>query len=155
MIKCYICNLSFAAALHFRNHFKTHELLGDIILPLKCLNCPGVGTYSKTSSFMRHMETYHISTKSTYSKDTDGFTNLASDGASNFIQFDTCAVANEATNVSLASNEYDNNVENVSWKDAMRNEAASLVASLRSNSCIPHSLVPNIMQSCNAIVNYP
>lgn len=141
MLVCYLCKRQCANTAVFADHLRTHELLGDIRLPIRCINAD-CGHFAKLSNLLRHINKFHSEVPN------------ARIGLPDRSECSSLTQPSE----SLGTGEVlalhgQSNVE-VCYGKAVENEATALVASLRAKSSVAHSLIPEVIQSCQRSLNY-
>ena len=128
MFVCYICSKTEESLAAFRSHLQYHNVVGELKLPLLCMECKG--SFAKIYTLIRHVQNYHGNTKVA--------------GSQNSVHDSYCSdvtVNNDCCNVESQARE--------NFLDDMRNEGIALVASLRANSSIPFTVIPSVIDSVN------
>jgi hypothetical protein len=140
MLTCSVCkeNRSFVNTAALGDHLRTHELLGEIRFPMRCVDVECGGRYSKLSNLLRHVDKFHKNEgKFAFGVETNIKSAVISSGSS----------SHDPTSEPLCQSRY-----GIS-EDAVQNEATALVAALRAKSGVSHSHIPEIMQSCQRVLN--
>lgn len=128
MFVCYICSKTEESLAAFRSHLQYHNVVGELKLPLLCMECKG--SFAKIYTLIRHVQNYHGNTKFA--------------GPQHSVHDSYCSdvtVNNDCCNVESQARE--------NFLDDMRNEGIALVASLRANSSIPFTVIPSVIDSVN------
>ena len=130
MFVCYVCSKSEETIAAFRSHLQYHNVIGELKLPLLCVECKS--SFAKIYTLIRHVQTYHRDTKFA------GPQNPAHDDR---YSSDVVTVDDDGCNVESVSGE--------NYLEHVRNEGVALVASLRANSSIPFTVIPSVIDSIN------
>lgn len=146
MYVCYVCHHSihqcdFSA---ISRHLSDHLLFGELKYPIHCQQEYCCSCFKTISNFLRHYKMYHAATvPKSY--------NMSAEHA----ECDTDESDSEIDiNVELSSamNNCDTVVPTLPLKE-IQNEALKLCCMLKSNSAVPYSIVPEVMSSCNGMLN--
>lgn len=141
MFVCYLCKRQRPSTAVFADHLRTHELLGDNRLPIKCMyvDC---GHFTKLSNLLRHINKFHGEV---------GNTRIA---VSDQTEPSYLTLVSEPPGTGEVSALHGQSNVEVCYAKAVTIEATALVASLRTKSSVAHSLIPEVIQSCQRSLNY-
>jgi len=144
MYNCYICGTQSPSVHAFRSHLQTHFVLGELTCPIKCRQGHCKSTFNKLFNFVRHLNQFHAvdhTVKSTYFD-----SGIGADTSDVDVDADVDIESENDMPVLHRVNDR-NHVEN------LKQEAISVVASLRANSSIPYSVIPEIVQSVDSMIS--
>jgi len=140
MYYCYICAAQSLSVSAFRSHLQTHLVLGDLTCPIKCRQGNCKSTFNKLCNFICHLLQFHaVDHTVTTGANAQADTSEVDDCAYNGIESE-----NDLPVVHRLRDR--NHVEN------LQQEAVSMVASLRANSSVPYSVVPEVVQSVDSMI---
>lgn len=121
MLTCYICLKAETTVNSLRAHLKRHSVVGELVLPLRCLDCKS--TFSCLYNLIRHVQSFHSSVNETTPDISHNLYVEHTDDAMESSDADVMDVVMHSDMTEL--------------HDRVKNESISLVASLRANSSIP------------------
>jgi hypothetical protein len=147
MFLCYICGRHYDTAVEICSHLRSHELFGELHFPIKCCFDGCSADFSKICNVTRHMEKYHQQVNYSGVSDVYSDSKLAT-------MVPVCDTVTATVVHHSVSNVEPPNDTNISYfaQNAVENEAAALVASLRANSSMPHSVISEIILSCQKML---
>ena len=146
MFICYVCEADLTDLIAFRSHMNNHNLLGQISLPIRCLQTGCNSYFVKLYNLYRHVETFHCKTINLHETTNCIVSKLPKiENVSININHDIECYQNQLK-LSNDNNKYSANL------NTTEQEAAALVASLRANSSIPYSIIPNIIQCARQLL---
>jgi hypothetical protein len=122
----------------FGDHLRTHELLVQIRLPIKCISVE-FGSFCKISNLLRHIRKFHNNATNVTAGPFNG-------SGSSTVPLQLPSIGHDFT-LQLQSN------VDVCDHKAVKTETTALVASLRAKSGATHSLTNEIMKSCQRVLN--
>ena len=123
-----------------------HNLLGQISLPIRCLQTGCHSYFVKLYNLYRHIEKFHCKTINLRETTNCIVSKLPKiENVSINVNHDIECYQNQLK-LSNDNNKYCANL------NTTEQEAAALVASLRANSSIPYSIIPNIIQCARQLL---
>ena len=151
---CYECKRSFHDCVVFKSHMQTHELLGQLSRPVKCAQPSCSSYFQKLFNLFRHIQKYHSHTS------VQQIYNLL-DSTQNIKFWNTTSVYNFQVDTEFETDRPmgDNsvNLKAIVNKQTdnltVQSQAISMVASLRANSGIACYVIPDIVNSCQSMIN--
>jgi len=144
MFLCYVCGIITAELTVFKSHLRSHEAFGKLVLPIKCLQTDCSAYFTKLCSFFRHLGKY-------YATDSTGDQQECMDLDEIDLHVGVRSTVTDDSNAEENAGSCSKN--STQCYGSLQQEASCLVASLRGNSSIPHSVVPDIMLSCQQMIN--
>jgi len=144
MFLCYVCGIKTAELTVFKSHLRSHEAFGKLVLPIKCLQTDCSAYFTKLCSFFRHLGKYHATDSTEDQQECMDLDEIDLHAGVRSTVTDDSNAEESAESCSKNSTQCYRSLEQ---------EASCLVASLRGNSSIPHSVVPDIMLSCQQMIN--
>lgn len=127
---------------------RSHEAFGQLSIPVKCKQPNCSGYFTKLCSLFRHLDAYHTGTSAETYDGHDECLEVSDDAVSSADSGDQtdCLTTTEQNSAPSTSSSKQGH-------DSLQQEATCLVASLRANSSIPYSVIPDIMLSCQQMIN--
>lgn len=136
MYLCYVCKTEFSSIVVLHYHLRRHESAGELIMPVRCNQDTCTSCFKTLWNLRRHMENYH----KVHSKLQHVSKNLK------------IVSQNEMAVDTHSGALCDPQVPKLTLQD-IQQEGVSLVASLRSNSGLPHNIIPQIVNSFNQMTD--
>ena len=117
-----------------------HSAAGELICPIRCIQEDCKSTFTKLCSFFRHLMVYHYASK------------VSSDQGCHKPFNDLDQNEDSPTHDgSVAGTEDSVTMDKHDFLSDVKSEGVAMVASLRANSSIPYSMLPQIVTSVNCI----
>lgn len=138
MLHCYVCGKQLPTSNTFRAHLKRHRESGNLTSPILCLQGSCKSSFATLFNFFRHLSTFHGT--DVHEEDCltlDGFSDVSLGGTQQ-----------EDGSTESASPQADFDID-TDFMQNIQTEGVSLVASLRANSSVPHSIVSDVVNSFN------
>jgi len=140
MLCCFLCNDKLSTISALRVHLQKHCQLGELKFPVKCMQRGCKSSFSTLFNFVRHLKSYH--------KCDETYINTVSEDT--LSHNSTEDVLLEDVDVPLQPI---HSKCNISCLEAVQSEGCTLLASLRASSCIPYSVIPKIIDSCDTMIS--
>lgn len=140
MFVCYVCGAITAELSAFSAHISCHAYNSKLTRPIRCCQGSCSASFVKPYNFLRHVKAFHSG---------DGQNPGVRQSPSVSCDVTSHAVPDMPLSIADESSFLDSN--DVGLLDTVKQEGTALVASLRANSSIPYSIVPEIMESFNRI----
>ena len=146
MYICYICETRSPSVHACRSHLQTHLVLGELTYPIKCRQGHCKSTFNKVYNFVRHLTQFHAvddSLKGSYAA-------LSSDAQFDSGDVDVQLDVHSESDIDLPVVHRKNDRNHV---ENLQQEGVAMVASLRANSSIPYSVIPEIVHSVDNMIS--
>jgi len=147
MFRCYICTESFTLCSKLRFHLQRHRDNCELSIPIMCRQQKCKSSFQTLFNFMRHIHAYHNHESQHESHADLDAVNPALNLPVTVGETDPCDLDEDVDGFDTTDD------ESADFFDNIKSEAISLVAGLRANSSMPHSTVPEIVQSFNRMAS--
>ena len=138
MYLCYVCGNVLTNFANFRTHINNHAWDCELPRPIKCLQDNCRNTFEKTYNFFRHVSSFHSSSDALQFHSGNTYSTAS----------EMCDVGDNDATEQQAELDIGTHSVNECQKN-VETEGIALVASLRANSSIPYSVLPQIVRSFN------
>ena len=146
MFRCYLCDKQRSTVAQLRGHLRSHHNLGELRLPVKCCQWSCRSSFTKISSFIRHLSKFHAKDEEILVADDV----VDDDVTSNTTHTNSYAIHHVNTSV--------NSIKNHDMLEDVQSEGTALIASLRAKGNVPYNVITGIVSSFNdmssSIVSY-
>ena len=143
MYVCYVCKFAVHACDFgaIKKHLSDHLLFGELKYPIHCNQQECCSCFKTINNFMRHYKLYHATVVEPFRSHSGLTENDSSSGESDAECDIQCEPSINEPSLSEPP------IEDI------RTEALSLCCMLRANSAVPYSIIPDVMSSCNVMLN--